>query len=178
MAAESGGDAAPFMLIQPGPRVREEPTGGADLLDHFKLAKIYDHAVGLQPQNYLRGLAGGAELRRGRGSELAPLADVFAPSTKPDIQPLPRAALQAAFSLEPGQYQVPQGVMGEPVVTTMRPDASASLGGGGGGTAAGSSGGAVGEQRRKDRKKDKKGKKEKKEKKRKRDGSMGEAATQ
>ncbi len=54
-----------------------------------------------------------------------------------------------------------QEVLGEPVVTTMRPDASASLGG-------------CGSERRKDRKKEKKAKKEKKEKKRKRDGSAEE----
>lgn len=91
-----------------GPGVKEEPTGGDDLLGYFKLQQLYDHAVTLVPQNYLRHVAGCPELRRGPGMELAPLAGVFASSNRPQIQPLPREVLQRAFTLESGTYELPK----------------------------------------------------------------------
>ena len=43
---------------------KDEPTGADDLLEYYNLGRIYDHAVALQPVNYLKGVAGDTVMRR------------------------------------------------------------------------------------------------------------------
>ena len=45
---------------------------------------------------------------RGPGLDLAPLADVYPATTKPDWRPLSAEELQRAFTLQPGHYQLPE----------------------------------------------------------------------
>ena len=92
--------------------VPDEPhqRGDSHLLEGHNLGNISSHVLSgrLVPGDYLSKVPGLAVdwRRRGTGAayDLAPLAQQAPLSSKPDFRPLPPAALEAAFTLEPGGF--------------------------------------------------------------------------
>lgn len=91
--------------------VPDEPhqRGDAPLLEANALANIAGHVLSgrLAPGNYLTKVVCLTDWRRrGAAYDLAPLGHQFPSSARPDFAPLPRAALDGAFTLAPGGYRL------------------------------------------------------------------------
>ena len=83
--------------------------GDADLFDANGLQRISQAVLaGRMPQdNYQARIAGLSDWRRrGTAHDLAPLARQLPLAASPQWRPLPRATLDAAFTLAPGGYRL------------------------------------------------------------------------
>lgn len=89
----------------------DEPhqRGDSNLLKSHSLENIANHVLSgrLLPGDYQSKLSCLTDWRRrGTAYDLAPLANQLPSSNPPDFKPLPRDALDRAFSLQPGGYRL------------------------------------------------------------------------
>ena len=63
--------------------------------------------------------------------DLAPLGELHPATTKPDVAPLSQAALEAAFTLHPGPYSLPESCKGTPLDVSALAGTAPGTGGGG-----------------------------------------------
>jgi hypothetical protein len=108
-----------FALIEPGPPPPDPASASRDLFAAHSLGGRVVAAVlsgGFDTKDYLAEVPRFAELRRGAGMELAPLAATHsAAAAPPPLADLPRAALAAAFTFEAGPGALADADAGVPV---------------------------------------------------------------
>ncbi|KAL6773646.1 hypothetical protein ACKKBG_A21970 [Auxenochlorella protothecoides x Auxenochlorella symbiontica] len=121
-----------YRILQPGPIVPDELRGDIDLFEAHNLSRIANAVLSgaLKHGDYLRGMGGATEFRKGPGMLLAPLAAAgLSADATFEFKPLSRALLDQGCSLEPGVFELAEADKGIPVSSAMAaPSGSAGAG--------------------------------------------------
>lgn len=116
--------ARPFLLLEPGPLIPDEPhqRGDSHLLEANCLGNIATAVLsGRVPTgDYQTKVLCLTDWRRkGDAYDLAPLGQRFPSAAAPDFKPLTRAALESGFTLQPGGYRLSEAEKGDLLQTNI-----------------------------------------------------------
>ncbi|KAK2080154.1 hypothetical protein QBZ16_000007 [Prototheca wickerhamii] len=97
-----------YRLLKPGPHPVDELRGDVDLFEAHNLSRIANAVLGgaLKHGDYLRGMTGATEFRKGPNLLLAPLAVHAGSHQELSLPPLPRESLVEGCHLSTEHFEL------------------------------------------------------------------------
>ncbi|KAL4437119.1 hypothetical protein ABPG75_004258 [Micractinium tetrahymenae] len=116
--------ARPFLLLEPGPLVPDEPhqRGDSNLLEVNCLSNIANAVLSGRmgtPDYQSKVLCLTDWRRKGDAYDLAPLAQLPPSSARPEFKPLPPGVLERAFTFQPGPCRLSEADKGDLLQTNI-----------------------------------------------------------